>query len=300
MVPGAAGARLVAAGRRGTVGVAMANRITFTFDLEDHRPSGATWAPRDRTVTTELLDWLDRHQVTATVFVVGSLAVDDPGLVREVSDRGHEIGLHNWTHTQLTRQTPDGLAEGVRRGRAVLEDLIGAEVIGFRAPTGSLVPATAWATDVLVAEGFRYSSSVIPGLNPLNGFPGAPNRPFTYGNGLAEFPAPMAGIGPARLPYLGGTYLRLLPRPALRLLGALEPCAYGAVLYCHPYDFDVDEPFWWVDDVGLLSPLLWLGRRGLRAKLDHLIAAGTTPPLRDRLPDAAAGPVFDPFTTSAA
>lgn len=278
----------------------MANRIAFTFDLEDHRPSGAPWGPRYRDLTTALLDWMDDRSITATVFVVGSLALDDPDLVRAVAGRGHEVGLHNWTHTQLTRQTPDGFRAGVRRGRAVLEDLVGSPVIGFRAPTGSLVPTSAWATEVLLDEGFRYSSSVVPGHNPLNGFPGAPDRPFTYTNGLAEFPAPMAGVGPARLPYLGGTYLRLLPSPALRLLCALEPPAEGAVLYCHPYDFDADEPFWWVDDVGPLSPLLWLGRRGLRAKLERLVAAGTTPPLRDRLVEAAAGPVFDPFAPRAA
>lgn len=275
----------------------MGNRIAFTFDLEDHRPARAPWGPRYRAVTEGLLDWMDERSITATVFVVGQLALDDPGLVREVSVRGHEIGLHNWTHTQLTRQTPSGFGDGVRRGKAVLEDLLGTAVTGFRAPTGSLVPATAWAVDVLVTEGYRYSSSVIPAANPLNGFPGAPRRPFTYVNGLAEFPAPMAGLGRAQIPYLGGTYLRVLPGPALRLLCALEPPDDGAVVYCHPYDFDTDEPFWWVADVGPLSPLLWLGRRGLRAKLDRLAATGTTPPLGTRLADAAAGPVFDPFAT---
>ena len=273
----------------------MANRIAFTFDLEDHRPSGAPWGPRYRGVTIDLLEWLAERDITATVFVVGTLALDDPALVRAVADRGHEIGLHNWSHTQITRQTPQGFRDGVRRGKGLLEDLVGDAVIGFRAPTGSLVPSTAWAVDVLLDEGYRYSSSVVPGHNPLNGFPGAPGRPFTYANGLAEFPAPMAGIGPAQLPYLGGTYLRILPRPALRLLCALEPPADGAVLYCHPYDFDAGEPFWWVDDVGPLSPLLWLGRRGLRAKVGRLVAAGTTPPLRDRLVEASLGPVFDPF-----
>lgn len=278
----------------------MANRIAFTFDLEDHRPASAPWEPRYRAIAGEVLDWMDERAITATVFVVGTLATEDPDLVREVADRGHEIGLHNWTHTQLTRQTPAGFAAGIRRGRAVLEDLTGTPVIGFRAPTGSLVPASAWAVDVLLEEGFAYSSSVVPGRNPLNGFPGAPNRPFTYRNGLAEFPAPMAGLGPARIPYLGGTYLRVLPRPALRLLRALQPPADGAVLYCHPYDFDVDEPFWWVADVGPLSPLLWVGRRGLLAKLDRLVAAGTTPPLRERLAEASVGPVFDPFAVSGA
>jgi hypothetical protein len=201
---------------------------------------------------------------------------------------------------QLPRQTPDGFRDGVRRGKAVVEDLVGAEVRGFRAPTGSLVPVSAWAVDVLLDEGYAYSSSVIPGHNPLYGFPGAPDRPFTYTNGLAEFPVSMAGIGPLRVPFLGGTYLRLLPRPALDLLRRVDPPPDGAIVYVPPYDFDRDEPFWWVDDVGMLSPLLWAGRRGLRAKLEALARAGTTPPLGERLVDAAIGPVFDPFTAEVA
>ncbi len=278
----------------------MADAVAFTFDLEDHRPSGAGWGPRYRSITHELLDWMDERAIVATVFVVGELAVADPELVREVARRGHEVGLHNWTHIQLHRQTPAGFAAGVRRGKRTVEDLIGQEVVGFRAPTGSLVPASAWAVDVLVDEGYRYSSSVVPGRNPLNGFPGAPDQPFTYVNGLHEFPAPMAGAGPVRIPYLGGTYLRLLPRTALRALRARTPTRRGDLIYCHPYDFDTDEPFWWVADVGPLSPLLWIGRRGMRAKLEVLVAAGTTPPLRDRFQDAAGGPRFDPFVSAPA
>src|SRR5690606_293026 len=108
-------------------------------------------------ITRELLDWLDERSIRATVFVVGEVAVADPGLVREVAARGHELGLHNWTHVTLPRQTPEGFRDGVRRGKAVVEDLTGHEVLGFRAPTGSLVPASAWATDVLLEEGYRYS-----------------------------------------------------------------------------------------------------------------------------------------------
>src|SRR5690554_7127094 len=49
-------------------------------------------------------------------------------------------------------------------------------VLGYRAPTFSLVPATVWATEVLVEEGFAYSSSVLPAKNLLHGFPGAPSE----------------------------------------------------------------------------------------------------------------------------
>jgi SAM-dependent methyltransferase len=174
----------------------------------------------------------------------------------------------------------------------VLEDLAGAPVTGFRAPTFSLTAATTWATDVLAEEGFTYSSSVLPSANPLHGFPGAPADPFLWPSGLAELPVPVAGVGPLALPYLGGTYLRLLPRA---LTAALHRRSGRRVpwTYVHPYDADDGERFWVVPEAGWLSPLLWLGRRGVLAKLDVLLE-GAGPPLRDRLAAAAEGGVFDP------
>ena len=276
----------------------MTKPITFTFDLEDHRPSSASWPARYPELTERMLDWMDEHSIVATVFVVGEIAERHPALVRSVAERGHEIGLHNWQHIQLTAQDPDTFRAGARRGKHLLEDVTGTEVIGFRAPTGSLVPASAWAIDVLADEGFVYSSSVCPGRNPINCFVGAPTAPFTYTNGLVEFPAPVAGFRLFNIPYLGGTYLRVLPAPLLRLVCRFAPREPGAVLYCHPYDFDTAEPFWWVADVGMLSPLLWVGRTTLYRKLEHLVADGTMGPLRDQLAGARAGLVFDPSSAT--
>jgi polysaccharide deacetylase family protein (PEP-CTERM system associated) len=267
--------------------------ITFTLDLEDHRPAGrAGFEPRYPAVTRLILERLADRAVTGTFFVVGEVAEADPGLVREVAAAGHEVALHGWRHVPLTGLDADRLRADVRRGRAVLEDLTGQPVAGFRAPTFSLTAATVWATDVLAEEGFTYSSSVLPSANPLHGFPGAPADPFLWPSGLAELPAPVAGIGPAAVPYLGGTYLRLLPA---RLTSALHARADRRVpwTYVHPYDADVGERFWVVPDTGWLSPLLWVGRRGVLAKLDALLAdAG--PPLRDRVHEAAAGGTFHP------
>jgi polysaccharide deacetylase family protein (PEP-CTERM system associated) len=274
--------------------------ITFTFDVEDHRPSQAAWEPRYPELTETVLDWMDAQSITATVFVVGEIAERHPELVRHIAARGHEIGLHNWQHIQLTAQQPDEFRAGVRRGKRLLQDVSGTEVVGFRAPTGSLVPSSAWAIDVLRDEGFAYSSSVCPGRNPINCFVGAPTKPFVYTNGLAEFPAPVAGFRLFNIPYLGGTYLRVLPGPVLQLVCRFAPRDPGAVLYCHPYDFDTEEPFWWVADVGALSPLLWVGRKSITRKLERLVAVGTVGPLRDQLEVARAGEVFDPSIAAAA
>lgn len=276
----------------------MLKPITFTFDLEDHRPSDSAWPARYPELTLAMLDWMDGHAITATVFVVGSVAEAHPELVRTVAERGHEIGLHNWDHVQVTTQDAASFREGIRRGKHLLEDITGAPVAGFRAPTGSLVPASTWAIDVIRDEGYTYSSSVCPGRNPINSFPGAPEGPFTFTNGLAEFPMPVAAIGPVHIPYLSGTYMRVVPSVVQRGVQRLASDLDGPVSYCHPYDFDTDEPFWWVSDVGWLSPLLWMGRKRFRTRLDRLVAGGTGPPLGELLALARSGPVFDPHTAT--
>nr|HBK45052.1 polysaccharide deacetylase family protein [Xanthomonadaceae bacterium] len=50
--------------------------------------------------TPALLDLLDRHQATATFFLVGERAARQPERVREILRRGHDIGNHSHTHPQ--------------------------------------------------------------------------------------------------------------------------------------------------------------------------------------------------------
>lgn len=266
--------------------------LSFTLDLEDHRPD-ATAEPRHVAATLRVLDELEGLGVRGTFFVVGELAETEPQLVREVAARGHELGLHDWTHLQLDRSDPERFREGLRKGKALLEDLGAQPVLGYRAPTFSLVPATVWATEVLVEEGFAYSSSVLPAKNPLHGFPGAPSEPFVWPSGLLELPPPMIDLGAARVP-LGGTYLRLLP---LGIVRRRTSAAAVPFLYCHPYDFDPDEPFWWEPVAGWMAPLLWVGRRRLAGKVAELLnPAG--PPLGERLAEArAVARPFDPQAT---
>jgi polysaccharide deacetylase family protein (PEP-CTERM system associated) len=266
--------------------------VSFTLDLEDHRPADAGWEPRYPEVTRRLLAHLAERGVRGSVFVVGEVAERHPDLVEEVVAHGHEVGLHAWRHVPLAVVGPEQFADEIGRGRDLLRRLTGQEVGGFRAPTYSLVRATTWAVPMLTDLGFTYSSSTLPGPNPLFGFPELPNRPFRWPTGLVEFPGPVIRLGPWAVAPIGGTYLRVLPWPvvAASLRWMSDETLRHA--YCHPYDFDPDEPYWQVGDVPkVLNRLLWWGRRGMLARLDRVLAGGVGPPLGELVATVEATPI---------
>jgi polysaccharide deacetylase family protein (PEP-CTERM system associated) len=268
--------------------------ITFTLDLEDHRPNESSEF-RVPAVTRRVLGSFEHLRVTGTVFAVGEVAEQVPELVRDIAAAGHELALHAWRHTPLPELSPEQFRQETAKGKALLEDLVQQPVSGYRAPIFSLTPASAWAVEILAELGFTYSSSILPGRYPLYGWPGAPRGPFRWPSGLLELPAPVVQVGPYVIPYLGGIHVRLLPLPVIRRLLAREPDDAFLWLYCHPYDFDPDEEYWVVPPTGpWTSRLLWLKRRGFLAKTGRLFEAGSAAPLRDRLADLAAGRTFTP------
>jgi polysaccharide deacetylase family protein (PEP-CTERM system associated) len=256
--------------------------ITFTLDLEDNWWS----SDRDRFLTPAraLLDLTTSRGIRGTVFVVGELAVRVPDLVREFAAAGHEIGLHGWTHAPLPSRDIEMLRADVKRGRATLEDIVQQPVAGFRAPYFSLVPESRGIVGVLADAGFRYSSSVLPARNPQFGWPACPARPFVWTEGICELPVPVARRGERGLPFLGGIYLRLLPKAVIDT--ALARASGDQLLwtYCHPYDVDPHEPFCAIPDLGWpKSRLLWARRGAMLAKLDALLAGRTGAPLGERV-----------------
>lgn len=261
----------------------MRSALTFTLDLEDHRER-RTAPPRYPAIVRELLPWLADIGVRGTFFVVGEVAAAEPALIREVAAHGHEVALHSWDHKPLTQVTPARFREDTVRGRALLEDILGRAVRGYRAPVFSLTPASRWAVAILAELGFEYSSSILAAPHPLYGYAGLPSTPFRWPEGLLELPAPLATLALWRLPYLGGFYLRYLPLPLIQWLRARAPRAELPWTYCHPYDFDVNEPFMPIRDAALwVSVLLWCRRRGTRAKLARLLAEGCAPPFAEQM-----------------
>lgn len=251
--------------------------VTITFDLEDNRRS-AQQEERFVRMSHRFLDFVERRDIRATVFVVGEIARSYPELVRRVADGGHEIGLHGLRHVALGDVGRARLRVELQEGRELLENVVQRPVLGFRAPIFSLTPATAWAVEDIADAGFAYSSSLLPAANPLHGWSGVPRRAFRWDNGLIELPCPVWGAGRVLVPFMGGIYLRYLPLTLVRHV--LRGLADSAVpwTYLHPYDIDREEPFFVMPHAGwLTSRIVHTRRAATFPRLDALVAAGGPP-----------------------
>ena len=212
----------------------------FSVDVEefDVDPPGRQF---QRTPLPELLDvyvsWLGEQK--ATFFVVGEIARQFPDAIRKLHEAGHELACHSDSHRRLDEMTPEVLSEDLACNRkAILAAAPSAVITGFRAPVLSMTPSTSWAYEVLGAQGFEYSSSVLAAKNPLYGWPGFGAVPRRFGPVL-ELPVTIGKFGPLEIPFAAGTYFRCLP--ASWLMRRFRACANGGqpVLgYFHPYDID--------------------------------------------------------------
>jgi len=210
------------------------------------------WPSRVEASVDLLLDLFHRHNRPGTFFILGYVARRYPAMVRRIADAGHEIASHGTRHDRLHRLNKESFREDLHASKAVLEDISGKKVVGYRAPTFSVMPETSWAIDVLLDEGFTYDASVFPVRHHWYGVPDAPDKPFLIqsqkdSRPLLEVPPLTLRKFGKNLPVAGGGYFRLLPLWFMKQ--GLKQAAQQnrpAVLYFHPWEFDPGIP-----DMGL-------------------------------------------------
>jgi polysaccharide deacetylase family protein (PEP-CTERM system associated) len=219
------------------------------FSAEVSRDGWDGWQPRVEANTRRILDLCDQSGVRGTYFVLGWVAQRFPGLVREIAARGHEVACHSFWHRPIYRLSPADFRQDLREAKDVIEQTGGQRVLGYRAPSWSITARSLWALDILAEEGFVYDSSIYPIRHDLYGMPGAERFPHRLktsgGRELLEFPPASVRLFGSTLPAAGGGYLRILPfaytRWAMRRLAAEKESAV-VVVYCHPWEFDPDQP----------------------------------------------------------
>lgn len=186
------------------------------------------------------------HGARATFFTLGWIAERHPEMIRRIVASGHEIASHGYQHVQVFDQSPDQFRADVRRTRAMLQEISGTAVRGYRAASFSIDARTLWAFEVLAEEGYEYSSSIYPIRHDLYGMPNAPRFAFRPdgAKGLIEVPVTTVRVFGHNMPCGGGGYFRLLPevysRWAMRRVNRNDrrPC----IFYFHPWEIDPGQP----------------------------------------------------------
>ena len=235
-----------------------APRHLFTVDVEEYfqvslfedvvaRVEWDSLPSRVELGVNRLLELLERYDTHATFFTLGWIADRHPEIVRTIAAAGHEIASHGWWHRRVPRMGREEFRTELRDSKAILEDVSGQPVLGFRAPSFSIVPGTEWALDVLVEEGYRYDSSLFPiRRHGGYGYPSATPVPHTIerdAGTLIELPMATTRMAGVRLPAAGGGYLRILPFSLIwRALTEHRRAGQSAVLYVHPWEVDPDQP----------------------------------------------------------
>lgn len=220
--------------------------------------------------TERVLELFDSLGVKGTFFTLGWVAERHPQLVRRIADAGHEVASHGYGHRMVTTMTPEELRADVSRARKLLQDASGQPVLGYRAPTFSVVRETLWALDVLRDEGFRYDSSIYPILHDRYGIPDFPREPHRIedgpGSGMIEVPMTTLRVLGRNVPLGGGGYLRLLPLAynslGLRWFERRERRPF--VVYFHPWELDAWQPRWGLGPVAKLRAYRGLATMGER------------------------------------
>jgi len=212
-------------------------RVCFTFDNMAEAADvgrGVRSAPllagSDPSLTVgfpRLYDLLAHHDVRATFFVEGWNGLHHPEAVAEIVTRGHELGMHGWTHEPWQGLEAAAERAAAERATTALAEASGIRPRGFRAPGGHRTAAT---EAILRDLGYDYDASL-----------GDRMRPARLASGLAQVPFVWPCVD-------GFHYLRPDPVPAATVrdqwLDRLARVATEGGLFlliCHAFITGVDD-----------------------------------------------------------
>ena len=102
-------------------------KIAITFDV--------AWGTENINKIAEILD---KHNIKATFFLVGSWVDDNEELVKKIHSKGHELGNHSNTHSNTTVLSDKDIVEEIQLTTDKISKLVGEEVSLYRPPFGEV------------------------------------------------------------------------------------------------------------------------------------------------------------------
>lgn len=220
----------------------------------------------------ELLDLLSGARRTATFFVLGEVAERLPERVREIAAQGHEVASHGFLHRRAASRPLGELRADVARSKALLEDVLGAPVRGFRSPEWSLRHPRHALLPELVGLGFHYDSSLAPvaGAGRRSNPRQVARLSWDAGGELLEVP-PLTFGGRLQLP-AGGWVGRLAP-PGWLIAAARRHQAAGGLPLVTVHPWELAERPTPGDFTGFARFLHETGRADFRPRFEELLRA---------------------------
>ena len=193
-----------------------------------------------------ILESLNKYGVKATFFWLGWVAERNKKLVELCKQEGHEIASHGYAHLVISDTIQENFKKDILHSKKVLEDIIGEQVLGFRASGFSITADTRWAFDVIKEIGFAYDSSVFPAAHGHGGIPDSQLIPYKLNTAfgpLIECPMSVVEMAGRRFSVFGGGYLRISPLCLIKwgirhLLKNNRPL----IIYVHPREIDPHHP----------------------------------------------------------
>ena len=193
-----------------------------------------------------ILQLFEKYNVKSTFFWLGWFGERYPKLVKACYEAGHEIASHGYCHVQAYQVGQKEFAKDIRKGKNVLEDILGAEVKGFRSAGSSIKEGTRWVFDEIKAAGYIYDSSILPPVIDHGVTFGTDLEPHfirTESGPLLEFPLSMVQIMSFRICLFSGGYLRLAPLPLIKIgTKILHKQGRPLIVYIHPREIDTNHP----------------------------------------------------------
>ena len=190
-----------------------------------------------------IFEILEKTEKSATFFVVGWMAERYPNIIREISDKGFEIGSHTHLHQLAYEQDRQTFYNDVEKSIKTLEDCVGKKITSFRAPGFSITKNNKWAFEAIHELGITKDSSVFPASRSHGGLPSyklaIPSIIEYNGIKLKEFPINTRTILGKSFIFSGGGYFRLLPYKTIKNFTLQSDYV---MTYFHARDFDIDQP----------------------------------------------------------
>jgi polysaccharide deacetylase family protein (PEP-CTERM system associated) len=228
----------------------------FTVDVEDYfqveaffrvidRRNWDSYQSRVEASVDRILEILSEAGARATFFTLGWIAERHPRIVRSIVQMGHELASHGSDHRRADTQSRAEFFLDVQRAKAVLEDLSGCEIKGYRAPSFSVSRHNLWVMEALAEAGYSYSSSTYPIVHDNYGIPEGPRFPFhpLRDHDFLEIPVTSVRFLGRNWPCGGGGYFRLLPYTLSEMaLARVNREGKSCVFYVHPWEVDPEQP----------------------------------------------------------